>query len=418
MPLPGTKSEALVDGHQLVTEDFRWTPAAELSAFLPTDFSIDFRCVTCGGHRGWKLVQNDGEFFGRTATAGLAIEWASGRISKSEIDRFALHQLLFQLSSARHERLKRGLKYSLDLLITSDAASHIVDIADPLGQQSESDRQTASRYLARLIKNGRSAARTAGIEMPMTFQLVLAYGIDHEAQKSAAATESADPAECQFVVRTSLFELGPSTERISDEIRTQVTERLKDALRRHLSDSTEDFDRWLFENYDNVVHSISKRKTPIDRDIVRQVLLEEIFDSWCSVGHLTSICIGMVRRAISPAITPEEDSAFTALYDRNPYFGPFSLQLLREQCPMLSPSFTAVLEEPEKASSWVRLQRALEIYSLILLARRATELASKHGAGLQVQLNESEIDSQREAGLMKRAELNSRAPSWPSCRNS
>jgi hypothetical protein len=61
------------------------------------------------------------------------------------------------------------------------------------------------------------------------------------------------------------------------------------------------------------------------------------------------------------------------LYTRNRYSGRIPLIMLQEYVPILRPTIAALLDRPMEDCSWIRLQRALEIYSGILLAHRESD---------------------------------------------
>lgn len=377
-PIPRTVGGPILDGGEDSLTQFQWTPGPALLPFLPNPFGIEFLRHTIDGKWQWTPVLERSGFLRHAAIAGLAIQRALGRLSNGEVYSHRAMQLLFQLSSTVRERLDYRIQNVKDLTISDAGSHHLLDINAAFQRQPAGTRKNV--LLRQLLQEGSQMAEQAGAANPARTAVALAYWIDAAAQRYAEDHPLTEAEDFHATLRLALFGLDASANSIPEDLKERIAARLLDAIDSHLDDPHDHFQKWFFENYDNIVHQIAKRKKPdgpIQREIARRALLEVICDSWTHVGQCVSLCMSAVRRSISPPLTPEEDSIFTAIYCRNPYFGQIPLILLDEHFPMLQPTVAMVLHRPHDPASWVRLRRALELYAAILLARRATNLESK-----------------------------------------
>lgn len=379
-PIPGTFAETEVEGRRQQTLTYRWTSGPALRPFLgphfPDGISLDFVCTTIGNERRWSPVLSGYELFGRASVAGLAVLRSCQELTPHEVQSHHLMRLLFQRSPRVVERLDYRIRNVKDLKISAIGAHHLIGIANPGGQKRGQERRIVIKYLQELMKEGRNAAREAGATNPGHTGVSLAYGIDLAAERYVSERGTFCPEEFQLKLRLALFGAGPVNGEIGQSLQDRIELRLIEAIQSHLGDSTDQFDTWFFERFNDVVKQIANRKHPggtIDRDIVRQVLLNRVTDSWDYVGACMSYCMLAVKSTIAPTLTRGESDVFSALYTRNRYSGRIPLIMLQEYVPILRPTIAALLDRPMEEFSWIRLQRALEIYSGILLAHRESD---------------------------------------------
>ena len=223
------------------------------------------------------------------------------------------------------------------------------------------------------------AAQLQGIINP-TPEDCIACGVNHEAAVHPANISGLTADDLRRSLRHALFDLGPSEVAVDPITKDRVYGRLVDAMQPHLGEPIADFNRWFFENVDGIVHQISKRKKPdgpIQRAVVRQAILEIVFDSWRYVGQNVSIFMRSVSRAIKPSLSTDEQTAFDVLYRRNQYLGDLPLVLFHEQFPKIRPAVLEIYDNPHAPAAWGRLQRVLHTYAMMIARRRDADRLRK-----------------------------------------
>jgi|GEM_PF-3700728 len=380
---------------QLVSTHYRWIPPQCLGRHLPVNFSIEFVHIDDGCQRRLMPAASTIEFTLQAAIVGMA-RMKARRQPAGVLATYRMMYFLFQLGPQLRERLDRRLNYLIDLY--GDNRTRLYDhLLDGVGTSTAAGETWT---VLNLLEHGCIAAEQAGIETP-DFQTRLAYGIDRDAAQRPIELTPMSAAEAAQRLRIILFDTGPNPGGITEAVKERVYGRLVDALQSHLGEDSDNFRRWFFKNLDNIIHQISKRKKPdgpIDRELVRQVVLELTFQSFSCVGQLVSHCMETVRECIEPRLADSDQAVFDAVYGPSDHFGDIPLILLSEQFPALQPSVLAVLEQPGNPERWGRLLRAMQTYAGILLRLRQHDRKRKGGL-VERQLDErNELrDRRREA---------------------
>ena len=155
-------------------------------------------------------------------------------------------------------------------------------------------------------------------------------------------------------------------------------------MQRHLDEPPDEFNRWFFDNLDGIVHQLSKRKLPdgpIQREVVRQTILEIVFDSWSYMGRSVSTFMRSVSSAMNPPLSSDEQVEFDVLYRRSPYLGDLPLILFHEQFPKISPAVFAIWDSPDAPRAWGHLRRVLQTYATMVSRRREVNRLKKRRRG-------------------------------------
>lgn len=364
-----------------------WRPAAAVIPFLPRNFEIPFMCMESEGVRRFG-PPDSARFCHQAAIAGQAILDSRGVLSQELRATHCMMRLLFQQGPRLRERLRRRTYSSeSDLIVRNEfvvgtRSDVLPDDLGGVGPQRWS--------VKRLLEEGRRDAQKHGICSP-TFRECIIWGVDFEAQLHPTNLNEVPPERIRALLRQILFDLGPTVVKIDATKKDQVYGRLVDAMQSHLNDSDDDFNHWFFENSDGVIHQIAKKKRPdgpIERQVVRQTVLEIVADSWSYVGGAISEFTKSISMAIDPPLTPDERSAFDVVYRRNPHLGGLPLILLHEQFPELQHAVLAIMENPHAAESWGRFVRALQTHATMSARRREADKLIKHTTKSVKQLNE------------------------------
>lgn len=183
--------------------------------------------------------------------------------------------------------------------------------------------------------------------------------------------------EIRTLIRLSLFDVGPATTEVDQTTGEIVIKRLLKAMNNHLEDDSEKFATWFFKKADNIVHRISKQKKnggPIDRKMVRQVMLETIFYSFQYLGGCLQLAMGEIDQSLPDVINANaKDVALFDDYRQQPVLGNLPLKLLELQMPVLSTVLPLFRNMPDTNLASGTLLRYLQSYAEMVQNKRASE---------------------------------------------
>jgi hypothetical protein len=229
-----------------------WRPPDRLVSFLPESFSLPIDCYTDSD--GLRRIVPDCTFeqlidFG--ACGGLAVLHGT-RGFNNETDRsyremLLIHQHVLGRAYAgtrgMKEHLTRNFVYSRDLYIRSKGrpSGGAFDVLpDDVGKTADDKGHRLS--VTQLTESGRRAAREAGYSNPISKDAI-AFAFFEAAKLNPLEVV---PEEVPTLVRTALFDIDGSSQTPSEELIDIVTERLQEAIHRHLDDPRETFYPGLF----------------------------------------------------------------------------------------------------------------------------------------------------------------------------
>jgi hypothetical protein len=355
---------------------YTWRPAGIISRDMVSEFPVALECRSInGGQR--QLSPHDGrlKFILGASVGGQALLRQLQEGDKEVHFSYGAMRLLYQKAPLMPEFVNRALQRIEDLYIPRAArvADEIDVLPDTIGHYGNGPGHRWT--VGQLVAHGRDAAAAAGVESPSDEEIIR-FGLLAAARRNPIDIQQLDADEATGLLRLILFGLGPCPDKISDITTDEVVGRLLDAVEKHIDHSTEDFDSWFFEEADNVVHQISKRKRPggeIERVIVRQVMLETVFRAYRYVGDCVDLQAKAMADAMKPKLDADERAAFGAIYEKSSYLGDIPLLFLYDQFPLAPEAFSEVLENPSDAAAAGTLLRVLQFQAEMVGKKRASE---------------------------------------------
>jgi len=378
-PQDGTGTSAVVD-RSLYT----WEPDHELAADLPSGFRMAMECLTTSdGTRRFVPAAEAKAFLLEASVGGLAILNRTRCLSDQQ--RFSYHamRLIFQHAPRLREHLSRSFSIVADLTIPAVEKGGW-DGGDILPARIGLDRDgPGPRWtVAELLEQGRDQALADGESNPDRPRCI-AGGLLAAARRDPLDPGSLTEPEARQLVRLALFDLGPAPGDVGEDVKQVMTERLLRAIEKHQDDDAETFDRWFFIERDNVVHQIAKQRKcggPQPREVVRQVILDLVFDAYTYVGDCVCLQMQAFLRALPTPLDAGERAWFEAVYDKQPYLGGLPLILLRDQFPFLRGAILNLWDDPGDGDRVGVLLRLMQYCGEMVSLRRGVDRAYKRRA--------------------------------------
>lgn len=207
-------------------------------------------------------------------------------------------------------------------------------------------------------------------------QTCIRLGLLEAARRNPLDIDHLTEQEALQWIRLSLFDIGPATEPIEAEVRNQVIERFLDVLEKHWELPTQEFNRWLYDGIDNVVHQVAKRKRgggPITRAVVRQVILELVFESYQYIAVGLHVQMRAFAGALPEPLNEQEQAIFDATFIRQPLLGQLSLLLIHDQFDLLQEIVPEIWQQPNEPHLWRVLLQLLRIHAEMVSKKRESE---------------------------------------------
>lgn len=356
------------------TSEYHWRPPDNSDSNLPLGFSLSLTALAArDGIRRFTPSQPLPSFILQASLAGQAL--LSRRENLSRHQRYSYHamRLLYQLAPKLREHLNRSFSRAQDLYvprpgrITQDQASVL---PANIGQDARGQGQPWTD--GELIAHGREKARLAGDESADTAKCIR-LGLLEAAWRNPMDTKSVTAAQARLVVRLALFDLGPADNSVDTATLETVEARLLHALDRHLADDTAAFNKWFFDNVDNIIHQIAKSKGEggrIARTVVRQAILEIVFRAFTYVSQCVHSVMQDFREGICPELGADEQAHFDLLYLQQPCLAAMPLIMLFDRFDFLREIILELLERPTDRPLMGVLLRLLNYYGEMAAAKR------------------------------------------------
>jgi hypothetical protein len=310
------------------------------------------------------------------------------------------------------ELFGRRFKRHSDLDVSQKARGDHTDVLpDRLGIPYGRD---ARRWtVARLLRVGKEAATRE--RLPLSQETCIQCGLYESAKLDPVIPSKLTKTNVRGMLRQGLFDLGPSHAGLDRGTRRLVLQRFIETARRHGALSDEEFQRWMNEDFNNIVHQISKRKTSggtLDRAIVRQAIVEETFDAYFAVGHAMDVGMRTFAASLDEPLAPMEKHLFSCWYYAQPWLGGLTLMMLHGQFALLRPAIIGVLNEPRSIKARGALIRLLLYYGEMTSKRREADRRAKQLAlARNVSGRSATFDSSRVDTLRSRPEWDERVNS-------
>ncbi len=353
---------------------YAWRPGPELEARLPRGFRLDIDGLTGpDGTRRFRPAEAFGTFVVEASLGGLARLYDLNAESISSYDTM---RLIFQQAPHLREHLARAFARPSELLVTgSERAGHFgADILpDRVGMGPEGNHGRWS--VDELIRRGHAELAAGGGHVSGPGACIAA-GLHAAARLDPLDPAGLSEADALTHARLALFDLGPAPGGVGPAVKEIVTDRLLALLEAHLADGTDDFDRFFFDEREDIVHRISKQRKaggPIPREVVRQALLELVWDSYRYVGDCVSTQMQAFLRTLPTPPTAEERAAFEALYCKQPYLGGLPVVMLWNRFDFLRGAVVDLLADPHDGRRIGVLLRLIQFYAEMTGKRRQVD---------------------------------------------
>jgi hypothetical protein len=354
-----------------------WRPGVKLREHLPPDYSIELVALIRSESQRIAPLSSMATFITHTSLAGHAFLYECRRLGAEASFSYHAMRLVYQWRSARRENLHRyRFRRTQDLLISSSGrtSSGEVDVLpDDLGIPL---RATTERWSAsKLLQEGRAAANRSNVQTPDE-ETVIRLGLREAVRLNPIQVSELSPEEMSSIVRLGLFDAGPAETEPSESEKATVQRRFLEALENHISDDTASFETWFLAGNDNIVHSIAKRKDEggeVPRTVVRQVLLETIFDSFQYIGGCVTAIMTLIAESLPTSLSPEDRAVFDATYVGPPWLGSIPLVLVIEQSGMAREIVLDLLNDPTNPGLQGQLLQMLRWYGDMVGRKRCAD---------------------------------------------
>jgi hypothetical protein len=342
--------------------EFHWQPPRSIKFRLPADFAIPmkWRLDTEGYQR---LLPTDGKFLAQAQMAGVAILSDVRNLNDQERQAYRFSWFLYQLGTRMREHATRQFRSKQDLIIRRTGRG------GGLSSSTLPEPLTVDELVNRGLEIGRLAGQNFSDAMAIRHALT---------DFAECCPLNLAEGEIGPLIRASLFELSAPA---NPGVRTFVEERLLRLFHDHYPDSQHQFDRWFFPGHGNLVKAIAdQKKAPggkLQHDDVRNILLEMSWKSFFDVGSCLHATARYIENAWGERLNAQERMIFEAMYLPQPHFGGLPLLLLSGRIGFISTIVEKIIQAPGDRSLPPVLYRLLQIYTEMLVARRAADRQSK-----------------------------------------
>ena len=359
---------------------YEWRPSAEIREHLPEDYRVSLNAMSCRGECRRLYPEDPDEFVRNALLGGSAILTRVKHLDAEHRHTYNLMRLLFQYGPLVREALDRTFSRAVDLMVLGTLQQELgcADVLpDSLGRNAAGKGKRWTIH--RLIEAGQEEAKARELRRFSSTDIIR-LGLHSAARRNPVDIGGLTTEQAAGLLRLSLFDLGPANVPVDEATKAEVLGRLQDALERHLADSDEDFDEWFFQKRDGIVHQISKRKSgpgPIDRAVVREVLLEAVFHSMQYMGQCVNAQMFDFVQAIQPPLSHDDRALFEVLYFAQPWLAGIPLAVVHRY---FAPTREAIEDlwldprDPEKAGV---LLRVLQYHGEMVSKRRQADRAAK-----------------------------------------
>jgi hypothetical protein len=374
---------------------YSWIPHPEVRAHFPLGHKLDFWCIcdTDGIRQfvpelalriGW------GGFLVNASCGGMAIleqRWrgASAEVRSNNCNHYRLRQLIYQWSFNDKRSLNREFTRLEDLTLRPNerpdpSISTIIpewafwnshDVRqDPRSQneQMELFRQAAQAEVER-------CGRTSATEVEL-----ISFGIVGLARRDPLNVNCSTNELVLTKIRKSVWEEYDPKLEFSSDIKNEIEDRLWEALRKHIELPNEEFHRWFFDDVDNLVTQISKRKRNgrvISRKQVNRAFGELVWEAYLSTSELVAEQFRMFEGVLPDRLSEKERELFNAFFRPQRHFGGLIPLLLYPRFKLLKPTLIESISNNSDNSLAPAIITSILIYAEMVKAKRDAETRAK-----------------------------------------
>jgi hypothetical protein len=362
------------NGQPVTGVKYVWAPPALVAQHLPEGFTFPMRCVV--GPDGLRRFYPS-SFEGQIAfgfAGGLAVLAVVKNLSPAQRYSYrAMHQLFGRVRRTR-EHLGNALLNPTSLRVSRvgrDVADERSILPAALGLDAQGEGELWG--VDRLLREGRAAARAAGVQSP-TEEDCVHHGFTAAARRNPL---SINDEEVPPLVRMALYESIPGTEMPDRDLLDLIVERTLTAMHSHLMEPANDFERWFSGPKNSFVQQIARRKLlpggVLDRDLVRRALLELGWQSHGYVADCLHVMMRVFQTSLPAPLSADEASWYEHMHLKQPYLGNLPLVLLIERFPFLHSVLWEIWNNPGDPEPIAVLHRLLSYYGEMAEERRTTD---------------------------------------------
>jgi hypothetical protein len=360
-------------------QEYVWRPVVRLRGDLPANYCVALE-AKASQEAGRRFFPNDVDLFVRNASlGGLAILSAIKQLNAEQRKTYNLMRLIYLHGRRVQEALLRNVRRPVDLLalgVEAELGSRDI-LPEHLGLDVHGN---GVRWgVSRLLREGEQEAKARNLEKcaPADF---IRLGLLAAARLNPIEISQLAPEEAVGWLRLALFDLGPADVPIDEKTKLEVIARFQEAVYKHSDDSDEAFTNWFLANRDNIVYQISKRKSgpgPIERLVVRDVLLELVFEALRYTGQCLHIQMFDFLRAIEPPLSGGEKAVFEILYCERPWLGGVPLAVLHRYFEPAREAILDLWDDSENLEKAGVLLRVLQYHATMVINRRTADRTAK-----------------------------------------
>jgi hypothetical protein len=380
---------------------YEWRPLPVLSPNLPKGYSVSLTALSARGKgRRFQPTDDTRALALFASLGGLAILNEVTKLDAEQRNTYNLMRLLFQHAPLVREALDRRFDRIQDLSVSRGQRDD-VDDADVLPDTIGLDDSGRGRRwrVGGLIQAGQREAADREIQNPSEADLIR-LGVVAAARLNPVDVTNLTTSDAARFLRVALFDLGPAEVRIDAATEQEVTGRLFEAIHPHLDDSVENFRRWFFDKRDGIGQIL--------RPIVRQVVLEKVFESLQYTGQCVHVQMQVIANEIDPALDDDERSIFEATYCEQPWLGGLPLLVLRRYFGPIREAVQDLWLEPHNAQYQGVLLRVLQFQGEMIRKRREADRKAKKGDAKQRRVLHTDRPLTREEYSLQSQELDLR----------
>ena len=323
-----------------IVMQFDWVAGGAIQSRLPVDQRLSFAVIRDqnGFHR---VVPVGGvePFLLNAALVGQTICERTGLFDPQRVQACDFDRLLFQQRTRIREAIRWHPNSPSSLRVAQSArliADEVDVLPDKLGAEQYCEENRWS--VAQLLQHGGDQAKLWGISTPDDATKIRC-GLYRAALADPFDCEAMSHAELNGALRLALFcndyENVPS--KVCQEAERNfelIHERFREAVWPHLSNDTEEFNKWFYEESDVLIGQIAKLKRdggPVSRPACRQIRLRMILEAYRSMANCLHVAMEEVRHCLPIELTEPEAAYLDSLYRRQSSLGELSLILLRDR---------------------------------------------------------------------------------------
>jgi hypothetical protein len=361
-------------------QEYEWRPPAEIGRDLPDNYRVSLSAMSCGGEGRRLYPEDPDEFVLNASLGGLAILTRVKSLDAEQRNTYNLMRLIVQYGPLIREALHRNFRRAVDLMVLGAPrrqldCRHI--LPESLGCDASGNRKPWS--IPALMEAGQEEAKARKLKNPSDADFIR-LGLLAGARLNPVDVGRLTTDDAAGLLRLALFNLGSADVPVDEKTKEETVERFQESLRNHLEDSVEDFAEWFFQKRDGIVHQISKRKSgpgPIDRAVVREVLLELVFLALRYTGQCVHVQMLDFLRAIKPPLSAGDEAVFEVLYLGQPWLAGIPLAVLHRYFAPLREAIEDLWADPRNPEMAGVLLRLLEYHGEMVRKRRQADRTAK-----------------------------------------